>query len=61
MWWHDARCMIEFMLCHVRWMLGWFDMYARCMLGFMMWDKSMIKVCGVMRCNDDMTCMLDEC
>ena len=26
------------MLCHARWMLGWFDMYARCMLGYAMID-----------------------
>ena len=26
------------MLCHARWMLGWFDMYARCMLWYAMID-----------------------
>ena len=56
-WWHDTICMLGFMLYHVRWMLGLVDMYARCM----MWDRSMIRVCGVMRCHDDMTCRLDEC
>ena len=27
------------MLCHARWMLGWFDMYARWMLGDAMIDE----------------------
>ena len=39
MWWHDTRCMLGFMLCHARWMLGWFDMYARCMSGYAMLDE----------------------
>ena len=30
--------MIGFMLYHARWMLGWYDMYARCMLGDVMLD-----------------------
>ena len=31
--------MLGFMLRHAKWMLGWCDMYARCMLGFAMIDE----------------------
>ena len=30
--------MLGFMLCHAKWMLGWCDMYAKCMLGYAMID-----------------------
>ena len=33
------------MICYgmIRWMLGWGDMYARCMLESMMWCYAMIR------------------
>ena len=31
--------MLGFMLRHAKWMLGWYDMYARCMLGYAMIDE----------------------
>ena len=31
--------MLGFMLYHARWMLDWYDMYARCMLGYAMIDE----------------------
>ena len=38
------------MICDARWMLGWYDMYARCMLGFGWY--AMIDVCWGFEIND---------
>ena len=49
-------------------MLGYMMLcYARCMLGFIMWDRRMIRICGVMWWHDDSGMLglcyatLDEC
>ena len=34
--------MLGFMLRHAKWMLGWYDMYARCMLGYAMIDEWLV-------------------
>ena len=38
------------MLYHARWMLGWFDMYARWMLGDVMLDECYVDLIRMIRC-----------